>query len=493
MRQSSSASPPAPGDIPRFSIGAEMRENLLLLAGMMLFLVYGAFRQRFIWGVDSFGYFEFGKLLSEGRVFLPLDIPSRAAEALVPWGFRLNALQQAVPEYPPGYPLLLSIGHLLRAPTWVNPVCGVVSCALLFGLLQRRASTGTALLLTAGWAVMPLTVYGSTMLMSDLVAATALMGGLLAFQTGRPALSAWILGFAITVRPTNVLFLLPFVLLLDADRKTLRFLLHLSAPCLLYAAYNTWLFGAPWRTGYGNVSTVLTSDVFPRFLPFFAATTWTLLTPIIVLFAAAALLRPNRERVFLVLWALGLAVFYSFWSGGGTDRWWWARFLLPAYPAIFLLAGDGAEAAKGWLARRFGGGRWPALCVLAALLAVPALNLKFGLAQNDLWQRTTGEPNRQLVGAIEGAIPPGSLVGSLEHASSLKLYTKLIPFVCVHPKAPELVDETLARGLKVYLLPEPWQMDQPVVRELFRRFEAREVARYHSPWPDLRLFELHRR
>lgn len=490
MKPASSPQPaPAPWSAPAW-FTPELRARVLFWAGVALLLVYGAFRQRFIWGVDSFGYFQFGKLLSEGRLLLPLNFASAAPEALTPWGFKIDALGRAVPEYPPGFPLLLALGHLVRAPLWVTPVIGVVSCVVLFQLLRERASEPTAWLLTAAWAVMPLTVYGSTMLMSDLAAATTLLAGFLCWRRGHLAGAAWLFGLSVMVRPTNVLFFAPFALLWRWDRTTARFLLHLAVPAALYALYNHLLYGAPWRTGYGNVANQFSLTVVPEFAAFFVGITVTLLSPGLVAFAAGALARPTRERVFLALWPAVFVAFYSCWAAGGTDKWWWARFILPGYPALFLLAADGVEGARRWLARR---GPRRTILPWLVLAALPAQFLHFGLTQPDLWSRTTGAPNRALVEQLAATVPPGALVGSLEHASSLYLYTDVVPFVSVQDRAPLLVEDALRQGRRVFLLPEPWNEDHPRIRALLDRFAAHEVARFHTPWPNQKLYELSRR
>jgi hypothetical protein len=334
---------------------------------------------------------------------------------------------------------------------------------------------------------MPLTVYGSTMLMSDLAATTTLLAGFLAWRRGRPMAAAWLFGLGILVRPTNVLFFAPFLLVLPRDRATFRLLLHLAVPCALYALYNHLLYGAPWRTGYTNVGGQLSAAVVPEFAAFFFSITWTLLTPVLLGLAGLALARPTRERIFLLLWPLVFIAFYSFWSAGGADKWWWARFILPGYPALFLLAADGAETARRWLAS-FGRG-WSVLPWL--LLAVlPVQFLRFGIAQPDLWIRTTGAPNRELVEQLAATLPPGALIGSLEHASSLYLYTPFTPFVSVQHQAPQLVDDALRQGRRVFLLPEPWNEEHPRIRTLLDRFAHREVGRFHTPWRDQKLYEL---
>ncbi|MDB6115061.1 MAG: putative rane protein [Lacunisphaera sp.] len=480
---------------PRFRlppISRDLRRNLVLLACLALFAVYGSFRQRYIWGVDSFGYYQLGKLFNEGRLHLPSPLPGFDQQALVPFGFTSDGTGQATPDYPPGFPLLLALGHLVGAPRWVTPFLGVVSCFVLFTLLRERVREGAAWLFTAAWAFMPLTVYGSTMMMSDLVAATAVMAGFLAFRRGYLAGAGWILGFSFAVRPTNVLFLLPLALLLRPDRRALRLGLHLALSCALYATYNYCLYGAPWRTGYGNISDNLVASIFPSHFAFYATTSVVLLSPLVIGLAACGLAPWNREKLSLLVWPLTLMVFYSFWLGGGIDRWWWARFILPGYWALFLLAADGFENLLRWAARRAGERVAPVAggLLMLALLVLPCYYIRYGRARGDVWVRGTGQPNFEVVGRVGAFAPPGSLVGSVELCSSFTLYSELVPFLPIKNHAPALIEQALAAGRHVYLLPEPWNASNPVVAEIERRFRIREIARYNFIWEGLPVYEV---
>jgi hypothetical protein len=322
------------------------------VAAVALFLIYASFRQRAIWGADSFGYFELGKLFSEGRVHLPLAFPAAEFPAIVPPGFAVDAQGLVVPGYPPGFPLLLAGGHLLGAPMFVTPALGVVSCWLLWHLLRARLDPPAAAAFTLAWAFMPLSVLGSTMAMSDGGAATVLLGALLAHERGRMATAGWLLGLAIAVRPTNALFLPPFALLTRADRAHARLAVHLVSAGAVYAAYNTWLYGAPWRTGYGDVASGLQPALLPSHLSFYLRESWHVLSPVIVLLAALGLAPLTRRKLPLLLWPVMLALFYACWDAGGIDRWWWTRFLMPGHPLLFLLAAEGFVRVRGWWGTR---------------------------------------------------------------------------------------------------------------------------------------------
>ncbi len=473
---------------PEKSPPAEKRAGRIILgwaAALVLFAIYAAFRQRAIWGADSFGYLELGKLLSEGRVHLPLAFPAAEFPAVVPPGFTLNAAGLVVPGYPPGFPLLLAVGHLLGFPMWVTPALGVLSCWLLFQLLRERVAPATAWAFTLAWAFMPLSVLGGTMVMSDGVAAAVLLGALLAHRRGKMAAAGWLLGLAIAVRPTNALFLAPFLLFCRADRAHLRLALHLALAGAVYAGYNFWLYGAPWRTGYGDVAGGLQPALLPSHLGFHLRESWNVLSPVIVLLAGFGLVRPDRRKLGLILWPLILALFYSCWDAGGIDRWWWTRFLMPGHPLLFLLAAEGFIRIRGWWTAKLSG------AVLTAAIAVlPLYYVAFGVGRRDLWQRDTGLINHEIVARVAKLAPAGSLVGTIEHASTCLIETELVPFSPLDGSAPRLVTKALAEGRRVFLLLEPWNADNETVRLLLQRHHAREVARYPELWNGLPLYEL---
>ena len=464
----------------------------LLIVGAALFCTYATFRQRYIWGCDSYGYYAFGKLISEGRAHLPVEYPPGEFPAGIPLAFSINAKGVATPDYPPGLPLLLAIGHLLHAPLFVTPAVGVISCGLLFLLIRRRASVETAALFALAWAFLPVTVFGSTMLMSDLVAAAALMAACLAFGSNRLALAAWALGFAFWVRPTNVLFLIPFSVMLPFDRRTVKLAANLLVPCSLYALYNHLQFGAPWKTGYGDVGLDFLGTVFWPHVRFYAWQSVLVLSPFIVALVIAGLRPWSREKFFLLLWALEFFLFYCFWGAGGEGRWWWTRFLLPAYPPLFMLAADGFEKLRGRLRTVTANGwRHTGQITLWLLLAfLPVYYVAFGIHQKDLWNRDTGTVNYEVIRRVKDRVPGNSVVGSVEFTGALTLYSTLTPFFSTHPNAPEFVARALADGRRAFVLVEPWNATDPVMKIVLARFDPVPVDHFDFLWGGLPFYEL---
>jgi len=80
-------------------------------------------------------YYQQGELLKTGRVFLPTELPAAEHPALVPFGYFVEN-GRAIPQYTPGFPLLLAAASFVGLTFFVTPVVGLVSCILMFLLLR---------------------------------------------------------------------------------------------------------------------------------------------------------------------------------------------------------------------------------------------------------------------------------------------------------------------------------------------------------------------
>ncbi|MSU69208.1 MAG: hypothetical protein EXS39_00215 [Opitutaceae bacterium] len=460
-----------------------------LLAGV--FVTYATFRQRYIGASDWYGYYQQGELLKSGRVSLSTELPSAEYPALVPFGYFVER-GRAIPQYTPGFPFLLAAGSLLGLTFFVTPFVGLGSCVLMFLLIRDLTDRWIAAVFTLVWAFFPIVVFGSTTMMSDLVAATGLLGAYYAYRRGQVLLSAWVLGFSFCVRPTNVLFLVPFLLPLLRDRRLIRYGLYLFGPVLLYGLYNHALYGSPWRTGYADIRMDLASEVFPQHFGFYLKQTLWQCSPLIIALALWGLRPWSWEKLFYVLWFGIFLFFYCFWRSGG-DRWWWTRFLLPGYPPIFLLAAAGFGRLRDGL--RAGGhapGRldWRVILLFSPIALLPVWETVFGWRQHDLWKLNKGHDYYEVTQRVAALVPPGSLVGSVEFAGSFRLYTQLTPFVSVYDSALPLITEGLRRQRHVYLVVESWNLKDRVILEALARFSAEKI--HEIPlWGGLPLYELH--
>jgi hypothetical protein len=304
------------------------------------------------------------------------------------------------------------------------------------------------------------------------------------------------MAFSFCVRPTNVLILGPLALLMLRDRQLFRYGLWLALPCAVYALYNTFVFGLPWRIGYSGVLG-FSGDGFATQLGFYGVQTFLQLGPIVLGAALFAFRRPSLEKFVLLAWFAILAFAYSFYISG-NDRWWWARYLLPGYVALFFLGAQGfAEALQGLRERAgkvVGGGgwaRWAAWALTLALAATPVYYVHFGLEQNDVYVRNKGAAYYELTQQVAALVPPGSYVGSMEFAGAFRLYRpEITPFVSVHSDALHLVDHALREGREAYLVVEPPNRNNGTIVRLFRLYDAKKIAELPIIWSKLPVYRL---
>jgi hypothetical protein len=456
-----------------------------------IFVVYAVYRQRYVGASDWYGYYQQGELLKTGQVYLPTELPADDYHALVPLGYIVEN-GRAIPQYPPGFPLLLAAGSFLGLTFFVTPLIGLLSCILMFGLIRDLTDRWIAAVFTLAWAFFPIVVFGSTSLMSDLVAATAVLGAYYAYRRQFLLLSAWVLGFGLCVRPTNALFLVVFALPLLRDRRLVRYGLYLIGPGLLYGLYNYKIYGSPWRTGYTDFRYDIMPAVFRQHFGFYLGQTLWQCTPILVALALWGLKPWSREKLFYVLWFASFLAFYSFWKSGG-DRWWWSRFLLPGYPAIFLLAALGFRRGRDQLASRavIPVRRNRGVIALFALVALlPAWEIYFGWSQHDLWKRNKVRDYYEITQRVAALVPGNSFVGSVEFVGAFRIYTTLTGYVSVFDTTPELITEGFRQRRDVYLLVEPWNHSHAAIRAILGRFPSEKIEDL-SFWKGLTLYKLH--
>jgi hypothetical protein len=480
---------------PRFAAGARtVRSPFGLAAAAFLvgiFCAYATYRQRHVGACDFYGYYQQAILLQAGEVFLPTALDVREFPSIVPLGYAIFD-GHAVPQYPPGLPLLLALAGLVGLRTFTLPLLGLVSCVYVYLTCRHLSDRLTAALFTLAWCVFPLVVFGSTTIMSDLAAALFAIMAYYHYRRGQLPISALAMGFGFCTRPANVLILAPFALLLIRDRQLLRYGLWLALPCALYALYNSFVFGLPWRTGYSGVLMFATSG-FGKQLHFYAVQTFAQLGPVVLGAALFAFRRPSLEKIALFAWFAILVLAYSFWVSG-SDRWWWTRYLLPGYPALFFLGAQGFGEALVLLRERWpeaGGARWGARALTAALAATPVYYVHFALEQDDVYVRNKGSGYYELTQEVAARVPPGSYVGSTEFAGAFHLYhPELTAFVSVHQDAVHLVEHALREGHEAYLVLEPPNRENPNIRRLLKRFDVQKFAELPIIWAQLPVYRL---
>jgi 4-amino-4-deoxy-L-arabinose transferase-like glycosyltransferase len=294
--------------------------------------------------------------------------------------------------YPPRYPPVFSALLVPFLAVWdEGPGSGILAvfASALLGVALTMLASGHAAGALAGLvagillALSPAHVQLSRLVLSDvpsaclaaLVAALLVAGGRArAMRPSALAITGLTIGLAAGVRATNALLALPaaFVVALFAGgpRGPATLLAAAGVGAAPVALYNLWTFGSPFRSGYAlwvpGMSFSLEYLSRPPAgggsvpnLEFYAGAVagfgelypwpWALL---IGLGAVCALRSSDSgERALLVTAALFLTALLAtyvlfFWQG--------ARFLIPALPIVFALAGLPLAARRGRAVRATG-------------------------------------------------------------------------------------------------------------------------------------------
>lgn len=307
-------------------------------------------------------------------------------------------------------PILATPFYLVSGPGGLLAFNLIALALALFAgylLAARHVGPIPAAVATLALLATPLVPYLAYSYSHDVLCATLTTGGLALLAGGRPATAGAVLGLALVAKVTNVLVIAPMLLAIAPfDRRTwLRGLAGAAVPLALYAAANTWMYGAPWRTSYHAILTVRDgvqqvvsySNAFDlplaqglrRFVqPSGEGELWQMAALPVVGYAGVLLLAFRRPRI-----AAGLAVALAlFIVGFGKYRYGGARFFMPwlalaPIPMAALADGAGRVALglrDAWrLVRRSRWGTWAVIVLVAGHAA------GFGTA----WVLRAGRPD----------------------------------------------------------------------------------------------------
>jgi hypothetical protein len=296
-------------------------------------------------GADSAGYFSEARLLTEGRLSLPVQPMQRMqldatwTDAFPPGGFRPRG-RELVPTYPIGFPLHIAAASIFGwkiAPFLLMPLAAIGCLILMIAIAKELGLSPWARVAAAAvLAAFPPFLVNAIQPMSDVV---SLFWCLLAMWLEMRGSRATGVAFAIAVlvRPTNLL-LAPAIFV--AGRRRWLWIALTALPFgVALLALQYVLYGSAFTTGYGGVSEMLSFAHFPKSFPHFSKWLMLLLTPLAFPFGLSA---TRGHRVLIAGWFVPFLAFYSFYGEHGT--WGVLRFLLPAIPALIL-------GAMLWIAR----------------------------------------------------------------------------------------------------------------------------------------------
>jgi hypothetical protein len=257
----------------------------------------------------------------------------------------------------PFYALFGSAGFLIFNLVTLN--------LLLIGLAKLGGDTPAArVAVLVGFLATPLLWYSANF-SPDLFLCVLLVGSLLAARANRPTLAGVLAGLAVSVKVYVAAMALPVPVLVWASAGDRRWaaVVRFAAGGLLGLApglaFNTWLFGAPWVTGYERQllvrdGAVGLADHSSRFtIPFVEGMRNLLFDPTVGLWTTAPLwflwpvavgvllIAPLSGRAWVIATAavvlLNLAVFapYDGWNGSAVGN----RYVFPALGLGFALIG----------------------------------------------------------------------------------------------------------------------------------------------------------
>ncbi len=486
MQMMTSAAPVASGSPGQFSARSWRNRwpAVVLVIGL---LVYGVFLADFMGayagGSDSSGYLECAHLLRAGRVRTAFrEIPGLPAATLpeytyVPLGFKPSTTKrEMVPTYPIGLPLIIagiaSVSGWEMAPhiaLWLHAMAGVV---LMFYLVRFSGlAPGWALLGAMLLALCPLYLMYAVQLMSDLPATTWAMATVLAAwlarsRRGWAPVAGVAFGVAVLMRPTNIVLIAAVAIALGLDwRRWLAFGLGGLPFAVVQALFNQAAYGNPLASGYGRVDGLFQWDVFAVTLGHYARWLPLLLTPfgLLALGLPWVARRAPRWSALLAAWAIAILGIYAFYYYT-HETWWYLRFVLPAFPALWLAALLVAQTlAERWGLAGAAAGRRSLYAGLALGVALAAFLGRWDY-RNQPHYTGRGERAYYLaIDALRPALPPGAVIAAMQASGAIYCYSNytIVRWDQIRPdNFPRIADACAAAQRPLFALLLPFEERQ---------------------------------
>jgi hypothetical protein len=472
------------------------------VAALIVTISGSAFGARAAGGADTSGYVSQAKLWLRGDLRVTRselrEVPWPNGEwTLTPLGYKPAGPQTIVPIYSPGLPLLMAGAELVLGPCGpflVTPICAGWLVWLTYVLGTRLSRKQTGVLAALCIATSPTVSMMTLTPMSDVPAATFWTASLVLACSPRlraAAASGVVAGIAVLIRP-NLAPLALFPLLISlwpflrawsgasgsdkraaAVGRAAMFVVG-CAPAIVFVG---WLFndlyGSPFESGYGSASGIYAWRHAPINVIRYPGWLWETQGPAPFLCLLAPWLSRRRQDArtgirWLVL-GFGVAVFGGYVLYEPFDAWWYLRFLLPAFPVLFVLAFDA-------IGRFREPGRPAVVRTGAVLLTIVALYQGTAYTlERDIIRGAEGEQKYADAGRFANNLPAGSVVLAMQHSGSVRLYSGRLA-LRYDLLAPEWLDAALdylrQQGHEPYLMLEPWEV------EIFRtRFDGQRSAR----------------
>jgi len=479
---------------------------LFIILGCVIGVRYGSFAAA---GSDSYGYVSQAHLWRAGtlRVQQPLveqvSWPNREW-VFAPLGYQPQSADGTiVPKYPAGLPIIMALFLAIfgdNGPFYVAPVFGALAIGFTY-LLGREATGSRAVASIAALLLLASPAFLTHLMvpMSDvptaavwtLVALVALKG-----DGSRPLLTGMIAGLALLIRPNLILLaLVPACAWRFRPEPLVRYALGLAPWLLAIGGINTFLYGDPLTFGYGTVLESYSVRTAPQNLVSYArwlVETQTLLVALalIPLFVKHSVTTPARVCLAALL---GLT-FVSYLCYVVFNHWFYLRFLLPAFPALFVLMAAGLRTICSKLPVE---ARVPVAVCLCAALVPYGVNVgsNAGIFRQVFFEQ------RYVRAAAEVAAhtPATAAILAVQHSGSVRHHGNRVTLRYDWMPADRLdavIRDMLALGHHPFLVVEDWE--EAEFRARFApysragRLDWSPLARVpgNTEVPDVRLYDL---
>lgn len=428
-------------------------------------------------GSDSYSYVSQAELWLSGtlRVEQPLvrelEWPF-ADKAFAPFGYMPVNRTTIVPITPPGFPILMAAFERIggrHAVFYVVPLLGGLAIWATYLIGRRMAGAPIGLGAAALLATSPTFLFQLMFPMSDVPAMAwwALALALVLYESRGAALAAGVCaGLAILTRPNLVpVGIVPALYLLsgaaqerqwrgNAVTRAVLFTAGVVPFCVGVAVFNTFLYGSALASGYGSLSGLFDwANLRPNLSQY---SRWLLetQTPVVLLACAAPFVprsfAARRSTLMCLLFIAGVWGCHVLLKP--FDAWWYLRYLLPAYPPMFVLTAIGLAALASRLPPRLRG-----IVTAGAIVILAARGVRLSV---DLWVFDVQEGERKYVAIgeyVARRLPEHAIIITALHGGSIRYYSgrQTVLWVWIpETRLDSIVDEFRGLGFHPYFVLE---------------------------------------
>lgn len=425
-------------------------------------------------GSDSWGYISAADLWLAGDLVTEQPIATEVPWPDADWTFAPLAYRPAltpgaiVPVYAPGLSMLMAIAKRLIGecgPYLIVPILGALIVWLTYWLGAHLGSPLLGLASSALMATSPTFMFMLMNPMSDVpVSAFFLAGIVLALSRvrGRAAWTGVLVSVAVLIRPNLVpvgaVFLGLLIARAERERRWRTAVLFGAGglPLVLaIAAINNYLYGAPWKAGYGGLDQFYAWGHLFTNLSQYSGWLLRTETPVVLLsFVPFLLLRrleADRRVAVIALASFVALIWLSYLFYTPFDAWWYLRFLLPAFPVMLVMAALGFSL----LIERLGGAQRAAILGLA--LAVPIFALRISTIREEsilqLWRG--GVVYLSAAEYVRDHLPSNAVIMTVQHSGSIRYYADRLTLrwdILPPEWWPRALDILTERGYRPYFL-----------------------------------------